>query len=204
MNCIFRININNTADNQQYFHLQNANKHLLFAKHPYITNPRRLQSHTDIHTHIYMQILQCGLHIPPPQHVGAGSSWADPPVEMWVLQLRMHPCHCLCPAKRPAMGRRSTRPHTHPGKLCTHAAPALCVTGWVKAAPAPHREVLGLARQEYRCHRVTTGSVQSGSLLLIPLQDLSLHILQIFRFVFRFTHFLCLFVIPWLTLTLTG
>lgn len=165
-------------------------KTYFFAKHPYITNPRRWQSHTCT---FICNPYQCGLHISPSQSVGAGFPNANSPVEMWVLQLSMYACHCPCPAKGKTMGRSNVQSctHVHPGKLCTHAAPALwSLAGW-RLFLSPTRSCWAWPRQQFKCHRVTPGSVQSGPLLLAPLQEIPLlsHLLKKFRFAFRFTHF---------------
>lgn len=41
----------------------------------------------------------------------------DLSVEMWVIQLSMHPCHCWHPTKAPAVGRSLTWTHTLKGEV---------------------------------------------------------------------------------------
>lgn len=128
---------------------------------------------------------------------------------MWVLQLSVHPCHCLCPAKAPAVGRYPTRPHMHPGMLCSHGPP--CAVGhWlgISCCCATQRAAVPGHRQDYGCHGLTHGSVQAGPLLLILLHGLSPHLLQILIFLlYLFSGsliFLSLFVIPWLIFAVTS
>lgn len=165
MNYILRIHTSNTADNQQHAQLQSANKDLFFAKLTYISNPSRSESHfyailnsvafTYLHPRVWVQASQAQILL---WRCGC-SSWACS-LATGHAQLKEKPWAEATCSPTYILGNCAPMLLLHSGHWLGEGCPSVQLGG---AGPGPGRNSIATGLD-------TSGSVQLGSLLLVPLQ----------------------------------